>query len=550
MKGLKMAITSIKTRLKFNQVLYILFIIINIVTIDSSVASSGWNKKKLLSISNDNQFAIVSSSKGHGFLVSILDERLVNVFETEEKIIAANFSFDGKFLILAKENGIIEIWDINEIKKATQFNVDATITDVAISPDNKYVVGVLNGEEFVLFDLKTGNSLKSITMASAFDSAKIIKLNSGGGLAHIYLDNNTIKVRKLMEGLLVGYLQVEEEITSISASPIPNYFCYLTKQNIIELWKWIDIKVPSLGKRKREHLWRKQIDDFLINGIYVTNTYLFIMSDSTLKAYHIETGEQINNLSDIEISVSSLSIESKIEEKIIEDMEKAIKFESIGEKEKAIEIYKLILSKDGSYLPAIDKLSVAYLQSGKVAESLRLFRKATEINPDDPDTHYNLALTLYTLDKIEEAKNEFEKSLSLYDPLSADNILITKKNDAMTCLSSCYLRLDKFNKAIDILDEMKYGKSFITKNQKKKILGELNNRLKKQASKDIKNENIIEEKEAITKLLMKKFEHLEKSQKITKQEFEYRINMLIKECKKIGNENYAEQLKNKYLLND
>ena len=78
--------------------------------------------------------------------------------------------------------------------------------------------------------------------------------------------------------------------------------------------------------------------------------------------------------------------------------------------------YEQLLKKSPNFVQALSCLGDAYTRSGFYDEGLRVDRRLSELKPEDPVVHYNLACSLSLTGKFESAFKELKKAVLLgYD---------------------------------------------------------------------------------------------------------------------------------------
>ena len=73
----------------------------------------------------------------------------------------ANFSPDGKSIIIAKENSIT-LWDLQSKKNISQYTLQNSIKAIDISRDNKSVLIAFEGNSLINFDYRTGEIVRQL----------------------------------------------------------------------------------------------------------------------------------------------------------------------------------------------------------------------------------------------------------------------------------------------------------------------------------------------------------------------------------------------------
>jgi len=88
--------------------------------------------------------------------------------------------------------------------------------------------------------------------------------------------------------------------------------------------------------------------------------------------------------------------------------------DSTGKKKEAIDKYKAVLAKSGSYTPALNNLSYLYSDGyGNKDEALRLAISAYKAEPGNPGVMDTLGYALYKNGRKDDAKKVLEKAVKL-----------------------------------------------------------------------------------------------------------------------------------------
>jgi len=125
------------------------------------------------------------------------------------------------------------------------------------------------------------------------------------------------------------------------------------------------------------------------------------------------------------------AISDKIDKKEYESALKLIKAETLAHPEDSeLEAWH------GTVLLKMDRPDKAIMH----------FQKAVELSPEVPDYHNGTAYCLYFLKRIDDAIEEFKKTLAI----DSEHI------DALTGLGVTYMRIGEKDKAMDIYDKLKH----------------------------------------------------------------------------------------------
>jgi len=96
--------------------------------------------------------------------------------------------------------------------------------------------------------------------------------------------------------------------------------------------------------------------------------------------------------------------------------------------------YESALESRPDHLGALEALANAYTRRGDVDDGLRVDRRITQILPENPIAHYNLACSLSLAGRIDEALVALERAVSLgyddFEYLARDPDLANVRKDA------------------------------------------------------------------------------------------------------------------------
>ncbi len=134
---------------------------------------------------------------------------------------------------------------------------------------------------------------------------------------------------------------------------------------------------------------------------------------------------------------------TNLTQKAIRLNQKGLKYHLFGNVEEAINSFKQSITADFKYPDPYFNLGNIYIQKNEFLISEKFYEKAIQFNNKNSDYFYNLAITKYNLDKIDEAIINYQKSLKL----EPENF------KAYKFLGNCYKDLKNFPKAISIYND-------------------------------------------------------------------------------------------------
>ncbi|MBI4230895.1 MAG: tetratricopeptide repeat protein [Planctomycetes bacterium] len=78
-----------------------------------------------------------------------------------------------------------------------------------------------------------------------------------------------------------------------------------------------------------------------------------------------------------------------------------------------IQFFERILTRWPEFPEVMFRLGNLYTQTGRYQEGADVDRRLTDLRPDDPIVHYNLACSLALLDRLDEAFSSIERAMVL-----------------------------------------------------------------------------------------------------------------------------------------
>ena len=128
-------------------------------------------------------------------------------------------------------------------------------------------------------------------------------------------------------------------------------------------------------------------------------------------------------------------------------LHEAVSHQRAGRFAAAARIYNKILKKAPSNVDCVNALAGLYAQQGDLKSAIPLFRRATKLRSDIPDTHFNLAVALSMTGQHGEAAEHYKRVLAL-DPRHAG----ARNNYATTLLQTGQIReaVNQYNELIAV----------------------------------------------------------------------------------------------------
>lgn len=106
------------------------------------------------------------------------------------------------------------------------------------------------------------------------------------------------------------------------------------------------------------------------------------------------------------------------------------------------------IAENPNFIDSYVTLGVIDVKTGKTEDAVANFKKALEINPNDPVIYTNLAAPLAMLGKVDESAQNIEKAAAIYKRSGVNPAIL---NNAYSSLAAAYAAQNKFDKSSEIL---------------------------------------------------------------------------------------------------
>ena len=287
-------------------------------------------------------------------------ERTLEIYDDTIKFVS--ISSDNKHIISGNSNGIIKLWDLQTgeyLKTLGQHN--DSIQSLAISSDNKYIVSVDSNDTIKLWDLQTGEYLKtynynnnmylfaSIIGTIPLDSFKecFTSLAISSDNKHIISGNSNgiIKLWDLQTGEYLKTLgQHNDSIQSLAISSDNKYIVFKSIDKTIRIWdffwkSYLENKLDLLKFDVALKLIKKNLVDLKIETFvekdctFLRNILKKLPEKENLLVELLNKCIKINDFENINILIQELS--EKGYQKELKDILKKEK-----ENKQVVEIFK------------------------------------------------------------------------------------------------------------------------------------------------------------------------------------------------------------------
>ncbi|MEN3038849.1 MAG: tetratricopeptide repeat protein [Candidatus Kryptonium sp.] len=114
-----------------------------------------------------------------------------------------------------------------------------------------------------------------------------------------------------------------------------------------------------------------------------------------------------------------------------------------GDIQGAIRFIESLIKDNPNDLEALNLLATAYGLKGDLGKAMQVFRKSLKIDPNYPETHYQLGLLYYELGNYLKAIEEFYKAIENYLPYEK-----RWKSEAYTALGEAFYKIGLVDEAI------------------------------------------------------------------------------------------------------
>lgn len=182
----------------------------------------------------------------------------------------------------------------------------------------------------------------------------------------------------------------------------------------------ISCSTPGIHKRAKEHN---------LKAVELINKGNYEMAEKSLELaleYNKNYAEAYNNLGVIYLRQNKL--------------------------EKAEEFFSVAIEYNGDFAEAHNNLGYVYLLQGRINKAEQRFKSALNIDPAFANARLNLSRLYILTNKYEEAESQLKKLK-----------LISDNEEVFSLLVNIYIKMQKINKAFELIDEMISKKEYSTK---------------------------------------------------------------------------------------
>jgi WD40 repeat protein len=143
-------------------------------------------------------------------------------FLTHDNVViyAVTFTADSKQVITADENGMLNVWNVENGEKTYSLETEGVVLSLAVSPDGKYLVtGIEEGNHSMVWDLSTRTPL---TILEQVGRIKAVQFSRDGKLLATGSSEETVKMWDVEDGIFSRAekdLPVNGEVLTLDFSP-------------------------------------------------------------------------------------------------------------------------------------------------------------------------------------------------------------------------------------------------------------------------------------------------------------------------------------------
>lgn len=268
----------------------------------------------------------------------------------EEKIDILKITQDGKYIVaVSSHNNKIIIWDFKNGKLLHKINISTN--SINLSPDSKYIITGDNNKTLKIWDIKSGECLK--TLQGHNKTISYVLISSNGEYIISADVSNIIKIWNNKSNECLRTIKVHDEnITSIVISENQNKILVICNNYIIKIW---DFKNGNFLKR---------IDEIgPKNLMIITNDLkkvITVNSENIIELWDLENYEVVKK-NDLIISKESRIINISTTGKVL-----------IRTKENTIEIWNLENTTCLSVLNCIEKNNISKVAMNSIKQIIAI----------------------------------------------------------------------------------------------------------------------------------------------------------------------------------
>ncbi|KJU84114.1 repeat-containing protein [Candidatus Magnetobacterium bavaricum] len=210
-------------------------------------------------------------------------------------------SADGMKIVSGSKDNTLRIWDIatgNLLK--TLEGHSSVVSSVAISADDKKIVSGSKDNTVKIWEMATGIMIKTLQEHS--DDVTSVAISADGMKIVSGSDDNTVKIWDMPTGSLINNLQGHNGyVKSVAISPDGTKIVSASSDNTLRIWDIVSDSLPITLKGHNRHVRSVAISS---NGMQIVSG----SDDKTLRIWDMATGSLLNTLEGHVSSVYSVAI--------------------------------------------------------------------------------------------------------------------------------------------------------------------------------------------------------------------------------------------------
>jgi len=163
------------------------------------------------------------------------------------RVVAARFSPDSRYALIASFDGSGGIWDVNKREKVASLQHNAEIRNAYFSPDGEFVLTCSNDSSAILWDL-TGE--KVLTLGPHIDKVSNGCFSPNGSLIATCTEAGVVKVWNRKGENIALFGRHEGAVESVSFSPDGNFIVSTSRDMTARIWPVPDRILDWLGNEQ------------------------------------------------------------------------------------------------------------------------------------------------------------------------------------------------------------------------------------------------------------------------------------------------------------
>lgn len=211
--------------------------------------------------------------------------------EIEGFITSLAFSPDGKRIVLASNNKMVYIWDVETQKEIRRLEGHTDrVNSVAFSPDGKLIVSVSTDHTMRIWDAETGKEI--LSLAEHIGPVSSVAFSPDGKRIVSACWDQLVRIWDVEENRIIRKLKGHNDyVNSVAFSPGGKRIISASKDKTVRIW---DVRLyPEIKLRRlKGHTSQADFAAFSPDGKQIVSA----SDDNTVRIWDVETGEEIRYL--------------------------------------------------------------------------------------------------------------------------------------------------------------------------------------------------------------------------------------------------------------